>query len=138
MKGVVTLVLIVLLLGLGAWLMFFQPPKSETAALQRSANNTEQGERVSDTEVRNPFAKTGSVEEPVSGDTADAVDPLTADERAEQLAAAKAQLDDLILEYNENLTDPDSREETQAQINALLKEYNELVLPVALAKINEN
>ncbi len=76
---------------------------------------------------------------------------LTGDEVAlvdEQTAAAiemaqretlamekKAQLDLLIIDYDNGLSDPVKRAENQEKISLLMAEYNQLILPVALAKL---
>lgn len=60
-----------------------------------------------------------------------------AQEREQQIAEAKAKLDELMLEYNENLKNPAARKELEADIAVLMKEYNELILPVALEKIKQ-
>lgn len=54
----------------------------------------------------------------------------------QKLQIAKAKLDALLQEYNDNLSDPEERQRIQQQVDQLMKEYNELVLPAALAKIN--
>lgn len=74
-----------------------------------------------------------SMTAPVTTDMSDA-DVL---ERDQQIAEAKAKLDELMLEYNENLKNPAARKELEADIAVLMKEYNQLVLPVALEKIKQ-
>lgn len=125
MKGVLA-VLVVVLVGLGVWLLFMQPSEPEANTPSLSENIPKETLKAVESDTDSPFSKS---------QLSDDIQETRND--AEQLAEAKAQLDDLILEYNDNLTDPASRAETQVEIEKLLKQYNELVLPVALAKINE-
>lgn len=134
MKGVVAVIVVVSLVGLGVWLLFLQPPKPEANTPSMSEDASTETFHTANSELNEAAIKSQSS----TGTSVESQSSLSTQQRAEQLAEAKTKLDDLIIEYNENLTDPELRAQTQAQINKLLKDYNELALPVALAKINEN
>ncbi len=64
--------------------------------------------------------------------------PVTVPDEAERLAqadAVQAQIKTLMADFDEHRFDDDRREAIQAEINVLMAEYNELILPVATAKI---
>ncbi len=52
-----------------------------------------------------------------------------------ELAATKSELEQLMLDYNDNLKNTEVKQELESKIAALLKKYNEQVLPIALDKI---
>jgi predicted DNA-binding protein YlxM (UPF0122 family) len=62
---------------------------------------------------------------------------LTLQERDEKIVNIQSALNDLIEQYNENISDREAKKSIQLKMDKLLKAYNELALPVALAKINE-
>lgn len=134
MKGVVAALVVVSLVGLGVWLLIMQPPEPEAYTPSLSESRSIETSNTVDSDMASDLNKSQSSE----NNLVEAEALIGPEQRAEQLAEAKAKLDNLILEYNENLTNPELRAETQAQIEKLLKEYNELALPAALAKINEN
>lgn len=134
MKGVVAALVVVSLVGLGVWLLIMQPPEPEANTPSLSESRSIETSNTVDSDMASDLNKSQSSE----NNSVEAEALIGPEQRAEQLAEAKAKLDNLILEYNENLTNPELRAETQAQIEKLLKEYNELALPAALAKINEN
>ncbi|GEM_PF-3261930 len=47
------------------------------------------------------------------------------------------QIDELIIELDQNLANPEQKAQIQVRINELLEQYNELILPVALNAIAE-
>lgn len=53
-------------------------------------------------------------------------------------AEKKEQINQLIIEYDQHLSDPEKRRLLQQQINHLMADYNQLTLPLALAKIKQN
>ena len=57
--------------------------------------------------------------------------------RKEQIAETKAKLDALMLEYNENLKNPEAKKELEDQIALLMDEYNALILPIAVEKVKQ-
>ena len=59
-------------------------------------------------------------------------------ERKELAELKQAEIQQLMEEYNQNLSNPDKRKEIQASINELMDQYNELVLPVAVAEMKES
>ena len=55
-----------------------------------------------------------------------------------QIAEAKTELEELMLEYNDNLKNLDKRKLLETKITLLLSQYNQLVLPDALEKVKEH
>jgi hypothetical protein len=55
----------------------------------------------------------------------------------EELIELKSKIDTLVLEYDNHLRDPERRAEIQEQIDVLMKEYNEMTLPLALEAMRE-
>ncbi|GGW96892.1 hypothetical protein [Alteromonas halophila] len=62
---------------------------------------------------------------------------VDAENRQAQLTATKTQLDALMLAYNDNLSNPEKRSEIKREMDKLLREYDKLVLPVALEKMKQ-
>ncbi len=58
-------------------------------------------------------------------------------ERKLQIQKKQTEVEGLMKEFNDNLSNPDSRREIRSKIDHLMAEYNELVLPVALEKLAE-
>ena len=58
-------------------------------------------------------------------------------EREEQIAETKAKLDALMMEYNDNLKNPQAKKELESQIALLMDEYNALILPIAVEKVKQ-
>lgn len=56
----------------------------------------------------------------------------------EQASAKQQQINQLIVELDKSLNNPSQKAEIQQKINSLLKEYNQLILPVALTAMAEN
>ncbi len=50
-------------------------------------------------------------------------------------AVIKKDIDSLILKFDANLLDPETRNEVKHKINAKIAEYNEMTLPVAMAEM---
>lgn len=55
----------------------------------------------------------------------------------EQANAKQQQINQLIVELDQNLNNPSQKAEIQQKINGLLKEYNQLILPIALTVMAE-
>ena len=137
MKGMLSVIVILGLIGLGVWLLFGQPPKPEDSASSRP--DVIPSEAVGLSESGAPGSITGTqLTEAPELTASERSNPSSQQQHAEKLAQAKKELDKLILEYNEHLSDPESRAEVQQRMERLLEQYNELALPVALAKMNEN
>jgi hypothetical protein len=136
MKIVLAIIVVVSFVGLGIWTFFLQEPApiadTPVFVCDKSNGVAEPVETVP-AQIIDEAQLTGMADEPLAETEA----LLSDEQRTEKLAAAKSQLDDLILEYNAYLTVPELRADTQAQIDTLLKKYNELALPVVFAKINE-
>lgn len=52
-----------------------------------------------------------------------------------ELAATKSELDQLMLDYNDNLKNTQIKKELETKMAVLIKKYNAQVLPIALDKI---
>ena len=53
----------------------------------------------------------------------------------QQIAKTKIELEELMLEYNDNLKNLEERKRLESKITLLLGQYNQLVLPEALEKV---
>lgn len=71
------------------------------------------------------------------GEVTTSPEELVDEQRDQQITQTKAKLDALMLEYNENLKNPQAKKELEAQISVLMDEYNALILPVAMAKMKQ-
>lgn len=63
---------------------------------------------------------------------------LSLDERKQQIEVTQAKLATLMKTFDENLKKPQQRAEIKAKMDVLMKQYNELVLPVAIRKMKDH
>jgi len=81
-----------------------------------------------------PPAEAGSMQAPAPAESAvSMVDP-------EQQAAAdelEREIQTLMTDFDRYRHDPERRDQIQSEIDSLLAEYNEIILPIALGKIKE-
>lgn len=63
------------------------------------------------------------------------INELSEQERQQRIEATQAELASLMKRFDENLKNPQQRAQIKAQMDRLMKQYNELVLPVALRKV---
>jgi len=56
----------------------------------------------------------------------------------EATLALRNEIDDLILQFDAHLSDPETRKEMKEKIDAKLAEYNRMVLPVAISEMRNS
>ncbi len=130
MKKTISLVLII---ALGYWLLpqekmeqledYFNE-KKPLSSINISSTNTSKQQVIIEKNIDNKFIDQGG-------------GIISPQDRDKKIAVIQSELNDLIEQYNKNISDREAKHHIQLKMDKLLKSYNELALPVALAKINE-
>lgn len=122
MKWWVTILLVTAALVAYLWWPDGAPPQNELNQPTSAALPSE----------KSPLSEAGSITAPAE-DTVSMVDP-------EQQAAAEeleSEIKNLMADFERYRHDEERRKQIQSEIDDLMAEYNELILPIALSKIKE-
>ncbi len=133
MKWLVTILVAALAFVGYLWLQDDAPPQDEvsqpTSAVPPGAN-LPPGENPGE----NPGGNKPTTEPPLAEDAVSEIDP----ERQAAAEALEREIKTLMVDFDRYRHDAGRRDQIQSEIDDLLAEYNELILPVALTKIKES
>lgn len=116
--------------------LFILPSIKETVLLnnsvQTSTNLSEVGRLTASQPEPNDESKTSKVQEVSEAQSALRLS------REIELNATKSELDQLMLDYNDNLKNTEAKQKLKIKMAALIEKYNAQVLPIALDQIQKS
>ena len=140
MKKSISVILGVSLMGIGGYFyLFSERPIVETAVTDKSYLEPDAAKNNKADEVDAKFNASLLEPENVSktDESAREIPHAKLQEMARATAVQREAIDGLILQFDNNLSDPEARENIKKEIDIKMADYNDMLLPVAMNAMKE-